>query len=158
LAQASGLASPIRQRWVRGDKQDVAPGLTASVLWPPAGEIKAHNLDCLAFQLAGKNGNFLFLGDLPAAAEQQLWLERCCGVLKVGHHGSARSSCEELLLRASPLLAVSMPGSRNPFGFPAQETVARLKRFADTVLDTKAQGAIEVSWNSTGRMRWRTWK
>ncbi len=143
---------------VQGEACPLAPGLEASVLWPPAGADWKQNLDSLVWRLEAGGQNLLFLGDLPAEGERQLWLERPCAVLKVGHHGSARSSSEDLLLRAAPRLAVIMPGARNPFGFPAKPALARLRTYAGTVLDTKSRGAIEIGWTREGGLHWRTWK
>ena len=47
-------------------------------------------------------------------------------MLKVGHHGSAGSSCEEFLERVTPDIAVFETGEINYYGHPRSEVFDRL--------------------------------
>ena len=50
-------------------------------------------------------------------------------LLRVGHHGSANATTPELLESAKPRFAVISVGSRNLFGLPRIEVLARLQSF-----------------------------
>lgn len=143
---------------VQGDVRDPTPDLRLEVLWPPAGQPLRHHWTMLVACLSAAGGRLLFPGDAPAAVERRLWLAAPCDVLKVGHHGSRGSSEASFLGRVSPRLAVVMPGTRNPFGFPRPETLERLWHAAGSVLDTGARGAVEVVLREDGDLSWRTWK
>ncbi len=73
--------------------------------------------------------SFLFTGDLERMGELDLvdkdvFLDS--DVLKVGHHGSAGSSCAEFLERVTPKIAVFELGGINYYGHPRSEVLDRL--------------------------------
>ncbi|MBQ7090348.1 MAG: MBL fold metallo-hydrolase [Clostridia bacterium] len=75
--------------------------------------------------------SFLFTGDQEKAAESDL-LKRVgnklkATVLKVGHHGSSGSSCDDFLDKVSPRYGVISCGVDNLYGHPHSETLKRLK-------------------------------
>jgi len=97
----------------------------------------------------------LFTGDLDGQAEAA-FAESCarlCDVslLKVGHHGSAASSKEELLETVKPEIALISCAADNSYGHPAAETLDRLEKIGSKVYITKDCGAITVRV-SNGRM------
>ncbi len=143
---------------VQGEVRDLTQDLHLVVLWPPAGQPSRHHWTMLVVRISAAGGRFLFPGDAPAGVERRLWLPASCDVLKVSHHGSRSSSDEAFLYRVSPRLAVVMPGTRTPFGFPKPETLERLRHAAGSVLDTGARGAVEAVLREDGELSWRTWK
>jgi competence protein ComEC len=64
-------------------------------------------------------------------------------VLKVPHHGSARSSSEEFLEEVKPKISVISVG-RNNFGHPSAETQKRLKDSGSLVFRTDESGAVTI--------------
>ena len=72
---------------------------------------------------------FLIMGDAPIEIEKKLikqYPELDCDVLKVGHHGSATSSCLEFLMHVSPDLAIISCGYNNIYHHPNQAVLDNL--------------------------------
>lgn len=63
-------------------------------------------------------------------------------ILKVGHHGSKYSTCDEFLDAVSPGLAVIQVGKSNTYGHPTPEVLARLAGREIPVYRNDMQGAI----------------
>ncbi len=98
---------------------------------------------CILFQR--ENCDILITGDRSAFGERELMravslpdLE----VLVVGHHGSAHSTCEELLARCTPEIAVISVGAENSYGHPAQEVLDRLSAYGCTYYRTDLSGTV----------------
>lgn len=97
-------------------------------------------LDYLSYKM-------LFTGDIGETGEKYLLGEGAdikADVLKVGHHGSRYSSCDEFLDSVSPKVAVISAGEGNSYGHPHQETVERLKAHGADVSCTIECGAVSV--------------
>jgi len=120
-----------------------------------AGGMPAGDNDASVVVMAEAFGRRLLLtGDVEAAAERRLLGARAeldCDVLKVAHHGSRSSSTERFLAAASPRLAVVSAGARNPYGHPAPEVVARLRRHGARVLRTDRDGMVVLWFEPNGR-------
>ncbi len=91
----------------------------------------------------------LLTGDAGFPAEAMLrgkirWVD----LLKVGHHGSRRSTGEELLDSLRPLAAVISVG-RNAYGHPSPETTARLESRRVQILRTDRDGTVSVTTDGT---------
>jgi len=63
-------------------------------------------------------------------------------LLKVGHHGSANATTEELIDGTRPEFAIISVGSWNSFGLPRYETLARLAAAGTRVYRTNLDGAV----------------
>ena len=90
---------------------------------------------------------FLFAGDLDKRDEQRLQSKAeqlRSPVLKVPRHGSAGSSTQEFVTAVRPSLAIFSVGSRNPFGFPRDEVVARYREVGAEILRTDEDGAVII--------------
>jgi len=97
-------------------------------------------------------GNFdaLLTGDVPADGERGV-VDYCrtngCGepleVLKVAHHGSKTSSCQEFLDFFRPEIAIISVGQNN-WGHPVPEVLERLKSIGSKILQTKQLGDIKI--------------
>ncbi len=76
-------------------------------------------------------------------------------ILKVGHHGSKTSTCEDFLDAVRPAFAVIQVGENNMYGHPTPEVLKRLKRRGIPVWRNDRQGAIgmEVSAGKLVRIR-----
>ena len=64
-------------------------------------------------------------------------------ILKAGHHGSAKSSSEELLRQIGADTAIVSCGY-NTYGHPAPETLQRLSDCGYTVYRTDENGSLEL--------------
>jgi competence protein ComEC len=89
----------------------------------------------------------LFAGDLEKRDERALQAkanELRSAVLKVPRHGSASSSSAEFVTAVRPSLAIFSVGTRNPFGLPRDEVVARYREAGAEILRTDEDGAIII--------------
>ena len=111
------------------------------VLNPMAGFSPASaNDDSVVLHISYCDTGMLFTGD--AAAHYMPENLPDVDLLKVAHHGSARSLTEEFLLKTSPSLAVISVGADNSYGHPRQETLDFLGAAGVYVLRTDECGMI----------------
>ena len=94
-------------------------------------------------------GNFqcLLTGDAEQDAEEDMvrsGQDLSCDVYVVGHHGSASSSSEALLVAAAPQYAFLSVGEENPYGHPAEETLEAIQRRGIALYRTDKQGEVTV--------------
>ncbi len=111
------------------------------------------NENSVAFTLRYRSFCMLFTGDAGAAAEQRFLSgpgDLRCGVLKVGHHGSAYSSTPAFIAAVHPTYAIISVGRHNLFGHPAASTLATLQRSGARVYRTDEDGAVTVITDGTG--------
>ena len=73
-------------------------------------------------------------------------------VLKVAHHGSKGSSCEQFLDYVKAEYAVNSSGVGNTYNHPNQETLERLNSRDITVYDTQDYGTITLYIDNEGDM------
>jgi beta-lactamase superfamily II metal-dependent hydrolase len=95
----------------------------------------------------GEN-SFLFTGDAEEISEKEMLsadYDLKADVLKVGHHGSSGSSCQEFIDKVNPEYAVISCGEDNDYGHPHKETLQRLKN--TNVLRTDLSGDIIIVSN-----------
>lgn len=120
-------------------------------IFPPYG--KEGNALSMAMELSSDGGRVLFLGDLPKEQEKRL-LKDLDGeetVVKLAHHGSKTSSCDEFLEAVRPRLALISAGENNAYGHPHKEVLRRLKAHRIPYVQTK-DGAITISFQR-GKVR-----
>jgi len=73
-------------------------------------------------------------------------------LLKVGHHGSRGATSNRWLDELQPAEAVISVGTKNRYGHPAPETLARLREHGVTVLRTDQRGTITFTVSSHGTL------
>lgn len=102
------------------------------------------NNSCPLIKLEYKNKSFLFAGDLEADAERiytNIYGDLLdVDVLKVAHHGSKYSSCDEYLSVVTPEFAIISSG--NMYGHPNDETLERLNNVNAEIIRTDTVGNI----------------
>ena len=87
----------------------------------------------------------LFVGDIGTETEKKLLPElEDVDFLKVGHHGSRYSTCQEFLNVIRPELAVISCAEKNTYGHPSGETIERLKNAGAKIWYTMKEGAVTV--------------
>lgn len=86
-----------------------------------------------------------FTGDISSETEEKL-LERLqhADVLKIPHHGSKESSCQEFLERIAPVYGLVSCGKENSYGHPHQETLERYQHEKINILNTAQTGCIRL--------------
>ena len=89
--------------------------------------------------------DFLVMGDAPSYVEKEIIKhnkEIECDVLKVGHHGSNTSTCEDWIKYLSPNEAIVSCGKNNRFGHPNKEVVSVLNKYHVNIRRTDIEGTI----------------
>ncbi len=121
------------------------------VLWPTASGLAAAtttNERSVVVKITYGSEDVLLTGDAPDTVEQQL-LEQgsdvAAEVLKVGHHGSAKSSTLPFLKTVRPEIAVLSVGAKNTYGHPTKRVLDDLQRIGANAFRTDMQGDILVT-------------
>ncbi|MFA6253974.1 MAG: MBL fold metallo-hydrolase [Candidatus Paceibacterota bacterium] len=116
-------------------------------LGPRGGKPDTNNSSIVA-RLTYASTTFLFTGDLPAKAENQLAyaepVKIKADVLKVAHHGAKTSNSLAWLKAVKPEYAVISVGANNRYGHPSAETLSWLRTIGAQVLQTKDLGTITL--------------
>ena len=121
-------------------------GDASVTLYPPLGR-ETENERGLMVRVSQGDFDTLITGDAPAALERQL-IESFdlpdIECLVVGHHGSATSTCDQLLDALTPETAVISVGENNTYGHPTQAVLERLEERGIDILRTDLNGTITV--------------
>ena len=119
----------------------------STILWPPPFAIAHHNGASLVFRLAWRGRSFVFTGDLEAEQEQALLdagADLGADVLKLAHHGGAKSSSPAFLAAVRPSIAiVSGYGNRVTKATP-QDVLERVDRVGARLCSTLASGDLTL--------------
>ena len=109
------------------------------VLHPPSqlmtGTEADANNNSLVLRLTWGEAEFLLTGDIGTEAERLLLdssQDLAADLLKVAHHGSGGSSCNEFLAAVAPTYAVISVGEDNRFGHPQEAVLERLASMGDS--------------------------
>jgi len=126
-----------------------ADGQWAEVLWPEKYLENAadENTNSLIFKVHMHGLTILVTGDIGEEGERALVEKYAgtdklkCDVLKVAHHGSRFSTCDEFLEAVDPLIAVVSVGKNN-YGHPAPEVIEKMQKKGIIVFRTDHSGAV----------------
>ena len=91
------------------------------------------------------NKDFLVMGDAPTYVEKEIIKNESsvpCDILRVGHHGSNTSTCEEWIKNVTPKEAVISVGKNNRFGHPNKEVINVLNKYKIKIRRTDIEGTI----------------
>ena len=111
------------------------------------------NEEGMTVELEYREFKGLFVGDIGAETEKKLLpdLEKV-DFLKVGHHGSRYSTCQEFLDVVRPELAVISCSATNTYGHPSGETIGRLEDAGAKIWYTMEDGAVTMT--TDGKAVW----
>jgi len=135
-----------------GQQIDLGEGVIIEVLNPPEILLTDTSSDIdnngMVLRLSIGEVSFLLTADIRQEAEFELINRRAdlqSTVLKVAHHGSDTSTCQEFLAVVNPQLAVISVGADNRFGHPTPEVMDRLgeKLGSENIYRTDEHGTIE---------------
>jgi competence protein ComEC len=103
----------------------------------------------------------LMTGDLEGDGERDLLTNTGehvfqTDVFKVAHHGSAKANSGQLLSHFPARAALISCGKDNPYGHPAPEALARLRKAGMQIWDTRSDGQIRVVTDGRGAYRVHT--
>ena len=100
----------------------------------------------IGFNLVHKD--FLIMGDAPTEVEKNIIKEfpnLQCDILKLGHHGSKTSTCDEFIKFTNPEVAIISCGLNNKYGHPNKEVISILNRNHIHYRRTDFEGSIHFS-------------
>ncbi len=127
-----------------GDSFKIGEGVLR-ILGPVKDTYKEPNNWSIITKFEFGETSFLFTGDAEALPERDLLKSGAdvnVDVLKVSHHGSDTSSCDEFLRAVSPKYAVIEVGAGNKYGHPMAETLTRLQNLGTEIYRTDLDGCI----------------
>ena len=148
----------IKTGMAAGNNVIISENVWVETLWPL--EIdpmkgQEENKNCSVFMVHYKNWKIMITGDLDETGEREMiayyqnqgMLERLdADVLKVGHHGSATSTCDEFLAVVSPDAAVIQVGKNNTYGHPSQIIVEKCQKKDIILVRNDYNGGIGFSF------------
>ena len=89
--------------------------------------------------------DFVVMGDAPSYIEKEIINHVSnikCDILKVGHHGSNTSTCEDWIKYLSPSEAIVSCGKNNRYGHPNKEVISLLNKYQIKIRRTDNEGTI----------------
>ena len=134
-----------------GDVISLSDSVYLEVLYPTSAS-GGGNEDSVVAMLrinALEETSILFTGDIGTNTESlilETGIDIDCDILKVAHHGSKYSSCEDFIAAASPDIAVISVGKHNFYGHPTPETLSRLESYGCEVFRTDEEGAVILQY------------
>lgn len=95
------------------------------------------------------HSNFLFTGDISSSIEKEIIANEMLNVdiLKVAHHGSKTSTCEEFLNSIKPKYAIISVGKNNYYGHPSSIVLDSLEKYEIIIYRTDIDGSIRFKEN-----------
>ena len=144
VQQAKALGIHVLQHR-EGDRLDFGSA-AVRILAPPVGFVggaSRPNDESLVMKITYRGTSALLEGDAERSTEQQVAQEEPqADLLKVGHHGSNTSTIPELLAKVHPRFGVISVGTRNTYGHPRGEVLARLQASGVATYRTDLNGAV----------------
>lgn len=131
--------------YAREDLEISWEGASIRIFAPKYPGTSSENSLCVLFD--SEKCDILITGDRNAFGERSLLRNAVLthvDVLVAGHHGSAGSTCRELLEAVTPEIVCISAGRNNPFGHPAGETLARLRECNCEIYRTDQCGTITI--------------
>lgn len=119
------------------------------------GDIEIENLNVfggeddndksLVLSMTFMKKKWLFMGDASTKVEKELisaYDSLDCDILKVGHHGSKSSTCDEFIKATTPNEAIISVGASNYYGHPTKEVLDILTKNNVKIRRTDEEGTI----------------
>ena len=104
-----------------------------------------ENDKSLVISFSNCQKDFVLMGDAPSYIEKEIIKNVSkikCDILKVGHHGSNTSTCEDWIKYLSPKEAVISCGKNNRYGHPNKEVLSVLNKYQIKIRRTDLEGTI----------------
>jgi len=119
-----------------------------TILWPQKFLNNNLNQHSLVIKISVNKNNILLMGDAGIKVEQALISDKKLptniSTLIVGHHGANDATSQKFLHTIKPNTAVISVNKNNIRGYPAKETIKRLKEMNIKIIRTDMQGDISI--------------
>ena len=132
-----------------GDVYSLGPA-SFTILAPGTDAYDEINDYSIAIRLAFGETAFLLAGDAENKSELEMLktgLNLRADVLKLSHHGSSYSSCEEFLEEVDPSYSIVCVGKNNEYGHPHAKTLQKIFDRNIKLYRTDEQGSIVFTSN-----------
>ena len=106
---------------------------------------KDDNDKSLVLSMTFMNKKWLFMGDASTIVEKEMisaFDSLDCDILKIGHHGSKTSTCDEFIKATTPSEAIISVGASNYYGHPNKEVLDILTKNNVKIRRTDEEGTI----------------
>lgn len=142
----------IRTDCVTGERIWLADDIYIDTIWPDKGgkQSEDENFSSSLFKINYRGTTVLITGDISEEGERELLRKYKgsdilrCDVLKIAHHGSKYSSCEDFIDEVSPKVAVISVGENNKYGHPSNDVIEKLIKKDIMVYRTDTDGAVGI--------------
>lgn len=106
-----------------------------------------ENSQSLVIKFDFYNVKYLLMGDAPLEIEKEIIksYDVDCDILKIGHHGSITSTCEEFIKATTPFDAIVSVG-RNHYGHPDKKVLELLKSYNINIKRTDKLGSVVYTY------------
>jgi len=118
--------------------------LKVSIIAPSVIDDDNLNNNSIVLKIIYNNNSFLFTGDIESDLERQILDEVNVDVIKVSHHGSDTSSCQEFVNSVSSKYAIISVGKDNSYNHPSNEILNRWENSGSKIYRTDELGNIVV--------------
>lgn len=166
IIEETGLQQQDITYLYKGQTVNFASRDSVKVLWPEnksdreylgmAEQENDENLSSLVFKVTIKGRSVLVTGDIDEECQKHIesvWKDEVkCDILKVAHHGSKYSYCNEFVERAAPEYAVFQVGKNN-FGHPDKGVVENYLQKCIMVYRNDESGAVAFDFLPDGETK-----
>ncbi len=134
----------------RNTRLEFSDGLTIDIYAPEPQRKYDENDTSLPVKVSFGEFSVLYTGDMTSVGERRFLHQADvdADVLKVAHHGSRDSSCDEFIKAVSPDYAVISCSENNVYAHPHAETLERLRGTA--ILRTDLMGDVRIRARKNG--------
>lgn len=147
-----GMVDSVRTGVTAGRFFEITEYVVIEALWPV--EIisgQDENENCSVFMVTYEDYKILITGDLDEEGEKELMRlyegtdKLKADILKIGHHGSGGSTCDQFLNAVDPDICVIQAGKNN-YGHPDPKVIEKCRENCIMVFRTDIHGAVGFSF------------
>ena len=121
------------------------PYVKVETLAPNSSQYEELNNYSIVLKITYGKVRLLYMGDAEVLSEQEIlnkYDDVSADVVKVGHHGSNTSSCQEFVRKVDPQYAIFSLGKDNDYHHPHSQIVQRWKNAGAEILRTDQYGTM----------------
>lgn len=148
-----GMIGEIKSGLTAGTSFEIDENVTLETLWPlKVVEGQDENENCSVFMLSYGGYKILITGDLDEKGEREMMDfyrgtdKLKADILKIGHHGSAGSTCDSFLEAVSPKMCVIQVGKNN-YGHPDSKVIEKCRENSIMIFRNDIHGAVGFSFD-----------